>query len=484
MNDMGRFADLGSSAPSGRALLWRRYRAALDAHPVAVAFVTVVLPLLAVACGLGIAAWFGFSGSGKYPFLIVGGGLIGFQYAAYAQLRHVRGQEWLAHFVLVVGLTASNAVSVAAGLAAMNPDGLGRAMIERELAPIMVATDQAATDLTTVSAQVDAVAEYSNRQREYETSKDNYRKTCPTSTDWGVGPVSEWRRSSAEAATALAVRVRTAAANARSAANAAQARGQAYRLAAHDQDMAEIVTQVGAARAAVAAADLSGVRASLLELGRSVATTGACPDAGLAGLIDTAIKGLDVDIAIPPFAPLPRPTEETAVDDILAQTRNIFRGKADFGPYWPYMILSIIADGLAMAMLKSALGPKRRPTIQEKFARKIGPEVDAARLPHAMREVEASPAWQEIRAAVTRGTRLRRPVHKVVVSSEKQGLGLFLRWLRRKGHARSETTIGDETHFVLHPKTLDRWFEDLVREWFRLNPAPRDPVSPSSGLWQ
>lgn len=485
MNDMGRFADHRTPATSRLALLWGSYRAALERHPVAAAFVTVVLPLLAVACGFGVAAWIGVTGWTKYLFLLVGTVLVAFQYAAYANLRHVRGREWFSHLVLVITLTNVNAVSVAGGMVAMNPDGFGRYMIARELIPVMASAEQAADNLTVAATHIDEMAEYSVAQRKREMGDGvEYAPTCPASTGRGDGDISKWRKSSADAATALATRVRSGVTNARTAANAAQARGHAYRLVSHDTDMAEIASQVGAARAAVISADLASARASLLELAESVSPEGACPDASLAALINTAIADTNRTITIPSFVAPPRPTEQEAVNDILTQIGKVFGGQPDFGPYWPYMILSVILDGLAMSMLKSALGPKRRLTILDKIARKLGPEVDPAHLGQAMNDVAASSAWQQINANVTRErTRFGKAIHKMIVGSDDHAQGIFLRWLKQAGCVRSATIIGDKTHYVLHPKTLDRWFEDLLREWFRRNPAPRNARFATSGGW-
>jgi hypothetical protein len=444
--------------------------------PLPTSVLSVLLPLLAIASGMGIAGLLGLGGGPKLLAILAGFGTVAAQYGGVVRLRRTtRKRSGIVLLVLVC--TGWNAVSAAAGAAAWNADQLGRALIERSLGDVVRMADEAATSIAAVASKLDGLAAFSARQEAKELAlRPNYAPTCPSSTGPGDGPVSRWRKESSADATTLANNLRQSSSQARAAATSAAAVAASYQVNDHERIVAAIGSKIAASQEAVGKADLSGIRAELARLQSKVIAGGLCPDPEMASLIHAADEAARNEIAVPQFKPPARPTEAEAVRDLFGQLRRLPGGTADLSLYQAYLIISLLADTFAMSMLGLVLGPKPKRGLLEDALQKIGPDIPAEELVEAYAVVQASPRWRAVEQRLERGrTWFRRGTTNLWVEPDETWLIFLLQRLGSR-YLGPAAIVGGRIHYTLKPGILRGLFESLVDDQLRARgPATSEP---------
>jgi hypothetical protein len=436
---------------------------AFERAPIAFVFVAVLAPAVAVISALGVRGAIG----APLPIALLLGVLgVYAQCALFSMIRIGNGPR-VRLWIFLLAVSFWNAVSLAAGVVAANPDAMGRALIARQLnATVQHASAKAAT-LETLAARFDVLAFYSAdaATRESLPSKEaGWVATCPNSSGPGVGTITNWRRATGGNATARAATLRNAALSARRSAAVADGAARSYSIFTHDQSMRSISAAVEAISAASAAADREGMTTMLNTLAAETGEGGTCPDANLQNLIATvrSVQLAELDRAST-FAALPRPSEAEAVDDLWTQVMKGADG--DFALYAIPLGISPFLDWFLMTML-GLIVPRRRPedddaTIAESIG--IDPS-EADLLGDAFEAAAADPHWTEMVARTENvGGRWIR-VKRIRINLDDWANLHKMRHLVELGRVRDGGVVDGQHVFVLRPHFLFDRFNQLVRK--------------------
>ena len=443
-----------------------RVAEAFERKPIAFTLFSVIAPAIAVTSGLGVRGATGFP---LICALIIGFVGIASQCGLYIMSRYRQGPRFRIWFILAL-LIAWNAASLAAGLVALRPDAMGRAFIERQLAPVLDETNVRATALENLSLRFDALARDGAHKAALETATEGqtYTPTCPGSAGQGDGPISTWRRQSSERAAAQAKTLRDAAAAARSASLGASKAARAYSLDRHDAVMNEVATNVAAINGAGLSADIQGMDAFLRELDAATQPGATCPDTGLQTLT-AAVRA----VKLPPtgssvaFVAPPRPSEKEAVEDLWAQILSLTSGNGgDFSLYAVQLLLSPILDMILFTFLGMILPPARREDDDIAVAQRLGlGEDDVPYLPEAFEAVARDAAWTGLVDRTELVNRKWRRVTRVAVAKDDWSLLMWFRHLASLGKVYDSGEHDGRRIFVLRPNFLPNRFDQLVRRW-------------------
>jgi hypothetical protein len=454
-----------------------RIAEAFERRPIAFSLFCVIAPAIAVTSGLGVRGATGFP---LAIALIVGFLGIAFQCGLYIMSRYRQGPRLRIWFILGL-LIAWNAASLAAGLVALRPDAMGRAFIERQLAPVLAETERRATTLETLSLRFDALAKDGAYKAALETGTEGqtYAPTCPGSAGQGDGPISTWRRQSSERAAAQAATLRDAAAAARSASMTASKAARSYALDRHDAVMNEVAGAVAAINGAGRSADLQEMDAFLGELDTATRPGATCPDTGLQNLT-AAVRA----VKLPPtgsrvaFVAPPRPSEKEAVEDLWTQILALTSGSGgDFSLYVVQLLLSPILDMILFTFLGMILPPTRRDDDDLAVALRLGlGEDDVPFLPDAFQAVTRDAAWTGLVDRTEQVNRKWRRVTRVAVDRDDWGLLMWFRHLASLGKVYDSGEHEGRRIFVLRPNFLPNRFDQLVRRWL----SQRDTIRVSN----
>ena len=436
---------------------------AFERAPVAFVFVAVLAPAVAVISALGVR---GAIGVPLPVALILGAMGVYAQCALFSMIRLGNGPK-LRLWTFLLAVSFWNAVSLAAGVVAANPDALGRALIARQLdVPVRQASAKATT-LETLAARFDAFALYSAdaATRESLPSQEaGWVATCPTSSGPGVGTITNWRRATGGNATVRAATLRNAALSARRAAAAADGAARSYSISTHDQSMRSIGDAVAAIGAASAAADRDGMATMLNTLAAETGEGGTCPDANLQNLIASvrAVPLVELDQAST-FAALPRPSEAEAVDDLWAQIMKGVDG--DFALYAFPLAISPFLDLMLMTMLGLILRRRRPEDDDAAIAESIGIDPgEAELLSDAFDAAAADPHWAEMVARTEdAGGRWIR-VKRIRIDLDDWANLHKMRHLVELDRVRDGGVVDGQHVFVLRPHFLFDRFNQLVRK--------------------
>lgn len=436
---------------------------AFERGPVAFTFAAVLAPAVAVISALGVR---GAIGAPLPAALLLGAMGVYAQCALYSMVRLGNGPKarlWI--FLLAVSFW--NAVSLAAGVVAANPDAMGRALIARQLdATVRQASAKAAT-LETLAARFDALALYSAdaATRESLPSKEaGWVATCPNSSGPGVGTITNWRLATGGKATARAETLRNAALSARRSAAVADGAARSYSISTHDQSLRSISAAVSAIGAASASADREGMTSMLNTLAAETADGGTCPDSNLQNLISAvrAVPLAELDRAST-FAALPRPSEAEAVDDLWMQVMKGADG--DFDLYAFPLAISPFLDLFLMTMLGLIL-PRRRPEDDDAaIAESIGIDPsEADLLGDAFEAAAADPHWTELVARTENAGGRWIRVKRIRIDLDDWASLHKMRHLVELGRVRDGGVVDGQHIFVLRPHFLFDRFNQLARK--------------------
>jgi hypothetical protein len=443
---------------------------------VALMVIVVVMPVVSangIAGGFSLPLWFAL------PCGMLG---VALQIDSYIKMRLRKGKQLL-NVGMLIFITACNMISVTAGFVALSPGSQGRAMIARELNPILLTVGTRAAALEGVAANFDALANYSTRRARQEsaTARSEWQPTCPDSTGPGVGPVTEWRMQSSEQATATSQSLRAAATASRNAAASAERAAAGYSPAAHDQAMATIATAVAGINR-TSAQFVAGSSTSFLErLGTETSATGICPDPQMqlfltdARKVSQAAKFDNLTFVAPE-----KPSEELAVHDLTEQLAAIATGSSgDLSLYRRYLSIAPLADALFMLLLAQVLPPLLR-NYRVETARRLGiRDEDAEMIDEAGAAVAHDLEWTTIQALRRRVSWGPVAFDRVMVHEEDFVLLYKLREYAASGAVREGgPDCNGNIVFILRPHFLgELWCQLLRRHFAAGRPLAVEPIT-------
>lgn len=448
-----------SGIPLGLAQAFRR-------APVGFIVLVVIAAVMPVVSANGIAGGFGLP---MWLALPIGALGVAVQVDSYINLRLRKGNR-LHNLAILIFVSLCNMISVTAGIVALSPESQGRAMIARQLDPIVAAVETRAGAIEAAAATFDALAAYSQRRAAQEgaAAAPEWQPTCPASTGPGPGPVTAWRTRSGDEATAVASSLRAAAGGSRAAAAGAARAAAGYSPAAHDQAMRTIETAVAGINRASGEFGGGSSAGFLQRLGAETAPSGLCPDTQMQQLLGEARKASQAKFGSLRFAAPGKPSEELAVRDLAAQLAAIATGgSGDLTLYARYLSIAPLADGLFMLLLAQVLPPLMRDYRIE-AARRIGiRDEDADLMDEAGAVIDRDPEWAAIQALRRRVRRGPIAFDRILVREDDFALLYKLREYAASGAVREGGPDRDGNFvFVLRPHFLGELWRQLLRRHF------------------